>query len=78
MSPLTILVGALILGLAVAAFVFGSPAVAVPIVLAGIVIIGLADWRRRREQAGSLKEFRDEAQADKVEFTARDKQTLAS
>ena len=78
MSPITTVAVALVLGLVVSAFIFGSPIVAVPVVVVGIGVFALLEMRRRRTQSGSLKEFRDEAQADEVEFTARDKQTLAS
>lgn len=76
MSPLTIAIAALILGLVVGSIaVIGAPVFALPIVVAGIALIGLVTFRRRREQALDMAEFREQAKAEKVELTPRDKRT---
>lgn len=56
--------------------VWGGPLFAVPILLIGFAVIGFVEMRRRSQQAHSMREFRDEAKAEKVDFTARDEQTL--
>jgi hypothetical protein len=52
--------------------------VALPVAVIGIVVIGFLDFNRRRKQTQQLGELRDQAKADQVEFTERDKETLAS
>ena len=76
MTPLTIAVLALILGLIVGAVsVVGTPIFAIPIVIVALGIIGLMQMRRRSVEAGGMREFREQAQAEKVEFTERDRET---
>ena len=60
------------------AFVFGTPILGVPIAILGVAVVAGVDFRRRRKQARQMHEFRDEAKADKVEFTERDQETLLS
>ena len=80
MSPFTLAVGAFLIGLVAMSFAFGGGAVivALPVAAIGIAVLGLLDVRRRRNQAKTVEEFRDEAKAEKVDFTERDKETLAS
>lgn len=78
MTPLTIATAALLLGLLIGSIaVWGAPIFAVPIVLVALAIIGLGQMRRRSERARDIGELRDEAAAEKVEFTERDRETLA-
>jgi hypothetical protein len=74
----TLVTSAFVLGLIAFSFAVGAPIFAVPIVLVGIVAIGVIDFRRRREQAREMHDFRDQAKAESVEFTRRDKETLVS
>ena len=80
MSPATLAIGAFLIGLLAMSFAFGGGAVivALPVAVIGIVVLGMLDLRRRRNQAKTVDEFRDEAKAEKVDFTERDKETLAS
>ncbi|MGE5635805.1 MAG: hypothetical protein ACM3UV_02520 [Nocardioidaceae bacterium] len=80
MSPLTVIVVAILLGIVAMSFAFGGGAVivAVPVALIGVAVIAALDWRKRRTRARSMEELREEAKADKVEFTSRDKETLVS
>ena len=80
MSPFTLAAGAFLIGLLAMSFAFGGGAVivALPVAVIGVVVLGLLDLRRRRNQAKTVEEFRDEAKAEKVDFTERDKETLAS
>ena len=80
MSGASIIIVAFLFGLAAMSFAFGGGAVvvALPVAAIGIVAVAFVDFRRRRQQARTLEELRDEAKAEKVEFTARDKETLAS
>jgi cytochrome c biogenesis protein CcdA len=78
MSAVTIFVAAAIVGLVIgSALVPGAPIFALPIVGVLIVILGLAEMRRRSVEAQRMRSFRDEADAKPIDFTARDKQTLA-
>ena len=78
MSPVTVIIASFLLALVVLSVVVGSPVVAVPVVLVGAGVLGAADFRRRRKQAGQLQSFREEAKAEKIEFTERDRETLVS
>ena len=78
MSPATIMIGAAVVGLLVgAALVPGAPIFALPIVAILIVLLGVGELRRRSAEARSMQSFRSEADAEPIEFTERDKQTLA-
>jgi hypothetical protein len=78
MSAFTLVVAAAIVGLVVgAALVPGAPIFALPIALILIVVMGVGEMRRRAADSQSMEAFREEADSDPVEFTARDKQTLA-
>jgi Flp pilus assembly protein TadB len=72
------MVAAFVLGLAAIAAVFGQVVVALPIAVIGVLVVGALDFRRRRKSSQQLKDFPDQAEAEKVDFTARDKETLAS
>jgi uncharacterized protein (DUF58 family) len=80
MTPVSIIVVAFLLGLVAMSFAFGGGAVivALPIALLGIAAVGFADFNRRRKSARSMEELREGAKAEKVDFTERDKETLAS
>jgi hypothetical protein len=73
---LAFVVMAFVAGLAAFGVVVGTPILGVPIALVGVAIIGGVVFARRRREMQDLREFRDDAGADKVEFTERDKQTL--
>jgi hypothetical protein len=75
---ITLVVAAFVLGLIAFSFAIGAPVFAVPIVLVGIAAFGAIDFGRRRKQVRQMHEFRQEAKAESVEFTPRDKETLAS
>jgi hypothetical protein len=80
MSGLTIVVAAFALALIAMSFAFmgGAVIVAIPIALLGVGIAAFIDLNRRRKQATSIHEHREQARTDKVDFTERDKQTLIS
>jgi UDP-N-acetylmuramyl pentapeptide phosphotransferase/UDP-N-acetylglucosamine-1-phosphate transferase len=75
---ITLIVAAFVLGLIAFSFAFGAPVLAVPIAIVGVALIGAIDLRRRRRQARELHGFREEAKAESVEFTPRDRETLVS
>ena len=78
MSGFTLAAAAAIVGLVLgAALVPGAPIFALPIAAILIVALGAAEMRRRAAANRSMESFREEADAEPVEFTARDKQTLA-
>ena len=68
----------MLLLLIVLGITLGAPIVAIPLVLVGLAVFALTDVRRRRRQAREMASFREEAKAEDVEFTARDKETLVS
>ena len=76
MSGLSIAGIALVLGLLIGAVtVMGAPYLAIPIVLLGIAGYGLLNVMQRGQEATDMRKFREEAQADKTDFTTRDAQT---
>lgn len=78
MTPFTTFVGALVLGLVlVSALIFGgAPLLVLPIVVVALVALGFLGMVRRTRGERSLAEHREQAKAEKVEFTERDRQTL--
>ena len=76
----TIVVGAFALGLVAmsGAFMGGAVIVALPVAFAAVGIAAFVDFNRRRKQAASIHDHREQARSDKVEFTERDQQTLVS
>jgi uncharacterized membrane protein YcjF (UPF0283 family) len=76
----SLIVGAFAAALVVMSFAFagGAVIVAIPVALVAIAVAGLVDLRRRQKQTGDVRELRDEASAEKVDFTERDKETLIS
>jgi uncharacterized membrane protein len=78
MPAATLVIAAAIVGLLVgSALIPGAPIFALPIVVVLVVALGTLEMRRRSGDARSMEGFRDEAKADSVEFTARDRETLA-
>jgi hypothetical protein len=79
MSGFSLVVIAFALALVVmsGAFMGGAVIVAVPLAIAIVVAVGLLDLRRRRNQARGMHHYREQASSEKVEFTARDRQTLS-
>jgi hypothetical protein len=80
MSGFTIVVAAFALALVAMslAFMGGAVVVALPVAFLAIGIAAFVDFNRRRKQAASIHDHREQARTDKVEFTERDKQTLLS
>jgi UDP-N-acetylmuramyl pentapeptide phosphotransferase/UDP-N-acetylglucosamine-1-phosphate transferase len=78
MSPFTTFVGALVLGLVIAAALLfgGAPLLVLPIIVVPVFVLWLSGALRRARRDRSLAEHREQAKAEKVEFTDRDKQTL--
>ena len=78
MWGITLIVAAFVLGLIAFSFVIGAPIFAVPIAIVGVAAIGAFDMNRRRKQAREMHDFREQAKAESVEFTPRDRDTLLS
>jgi Flp pilus assembly protein TadB len=79
-SPASLIIIAFFIALVVMSFSFagGAVVVALPVAVVGIATVALLDFRRRQQQAQSLEHLRAEAQAEKPDFTERDKETLAN
>lgn len=80
MSGLTIVVAAFAVALVVMSLTFmgGAVVVALPVAVIAVAIAGFADFNRRRKQATSIHDHREQARTDKVDFTERDRQTLTT
>jgi uncharacterized membrane protein len=78
MWGISLVVAAFVLALIAFSFAWGAPVLAIPVVIAGAAVLGLADMRRRRQQVRQMNDFRESAKTESVEFTARDKETLVS
>jgi UDP-N-acetylmuramyl pentapeptide phosphotransferase/UDP-N-acetylglucosamine-1-phosphate transferase len=80
MSGFTIVVAAFAIALVAMslAFMGGAVVVALPVAVLAIGIAAFVDFNRRRKQAASIHDHREQARTDKVEFTERDRQTLLS
>jgi hypothetical protein len=80
MTPLTTVVGAVIVALLVATLFWGGAGlvIALPVLfVAGAVALALG-VKKRRDSAASLHAHRERARTEKVDFTERDEQTLVS
>jgi hypothetical protein len=80
MSGFTIVVAAFAVALVAMslAFMGGAVVVALPVALVAIGAAVFADFNRRRKQAASIHDHREQARTDKIDFTERDRQTLLS
>jgi hypothetical protein len=80
MSGFTIVVAAFAIALVAMslAFMGGAVVVALPVAILAIGIAAFVDFNRRRKQATSIHDHREQARSDKVDFTERDRQTLVS
>ena len=77
MSAITLVLAAAIIGLLVgSALIPGAPIFGLPIVAILIVVLAALELRRRSAESRSMQGFRDEAKAEPIEFTERDRQTL--
>jgi Na+/H+ antiporter NhaD/arsenite permease-like protein len=56
--------------------IFLSPAIGIPLLLIAGIVGGVAWFRSNRTKAASVEEFREQAQPG-VEFTERDRESLA-
>ena len=76
MSGAAFAIAAVVLGLVIGtSLVMGAPVFALPIVAVVVVVLGVLEMRRRSGETKSMQGFRDEAKAESIEFTERDKQT---
>ena len=76
MSGATLVIAAAIFGLLVgSALVPGAPIFGLPIVAILLIVLGVLELRRRSAETQSMQGFRDQAKAEPVEFTERDKRT---
>ena len=79
MSPATLIFVLFLVALGAMSFVWGGAGlfIGLPIALIGILLLVGADVRRRQTSANSMKSMREQASTEDVEFTERDKETLA-
>ena len=75
MTPTTLILVAFVLALVAIPLLFGQVVIALPIAVVGIGVIAFVDFNRRRRQTQQIEHIRDEAKAEKIEFTERDRQT---
>ena len=60
-----------------AAFVFGSPILGIPLLIVALVVGAVGMFAKRTAESGDIKDELHDAQAQKTEFTKRDRETLA-
>ena len=79
MSPASFIVVAFALALVVMSFTFmgGAVIVAVPLAIAVVIVIGLLDFKRRRNEAEGLQRFRRRSQPRKTQLNTRERETLS-
>jgi hypothetical protein len=79
MTPFTIIAIAFAVSLVVmsGAFMGGAVIVAVPLAIAIVIAVGLLDLKRRRNQTEGMHRYRERADSDKIEFSARERRTLS-
>ena len=80
MSPVTLIAVLFLVALAAMSFVWGGAGlfIGLPIALIGILLVVMADVRRRQTQDKTMKGRRQQASTGDVDFTERDQETLAS
>jgi len=80
MSPTSLIVIGFLLALLAMSFAFsgGAVIVALPVAAIGIAAVAVIDINRRRKQAKDVHDFRQQAKAEKTEFSDRDQETLVS
>ena len=45
--------------------------------MSGLTVAALLDLKRRRNQGEGMHRYRERAESDKIDFSARDRQTLS-
>ena len=75
--PLTIVLLLIVALLVGAALNFAAPVVGIPLVVLFLAGLGALEMSRRRRRFRDVQEFREDAKAEKTDFTAEDKKTLA-
>jgi uncharacterized membrane protein len=78
MPVITPIVVAFAVALALTSLLFGVGIVAIPVAILAVAIGFLLDLRRRHNTARSMRTFREQADENKVDFTARDRETLTT
>jgi hypothetical protein len=77
MAPLTLAIFVLLALATGAVFVWGAPVLGIPLLLIALGVGAFGMLAARAKRAGDIKTERDDAKAQKTEFTERDRQTLA-
>ncbi len=77
MATVVVVVAAFVLAPIVGVlFLLGAPWLALPICAAALLVLGAMEILRRRRRASDLQRHRANAQAQKTEFSERDRETL--
>jgi hypothetical protein len=75
-SPLTVAAAALVIGAIVGSIILPASAIfAIPLAVVALIAIGVAEFGRRAQATRRMHGFRDQAQAEKIDFTERDRET---
>jgi hypothetical protein len=79
MSPVSLMVVAFAVALVVMSFSFmgGAVIVAVPLAIAIVIVVGLLDFKRRRNEADGLERFRERSKPRKTELNPQERETLS-
>ena len=74
-TPSIVIASVVVLIVLAFGFVIGTPVLGLPIALGIVGVIALTEFQRQRRKNQSMKEFREEARTESIEFAARDRQT---
>ena len=77
MAPLTLVILVVVALGAGAAFVWGAPIFGIPLLLIALGVAAFGMFAARAKRSGDIHAAREDAKAQKTEFTERDRQTLA-
>jgi type III secretory pathway component EscV len=76
--PLSMVIGALLLAIGIGfSVVLGAPILGIPILAVAFAVIGTLYVRKQNREAGDMRRLREQASAEKVQFTARDRESQA-
>lgn len=76
--PLSIVIAALVIALIVGfAAVWGAPVFGIPFLVIAFAVLAALYVRKQNREARDLRGMREQASAEKVQFTARDRESQA-
>ena len=77
-GPAPLIAIAVLLGASVVFLFSGLVIVGIPMLLVGFGVIAAVEVSRRRHRVQDVQEFREQSKTEKIDFTERDRETLAN